>query len=70
MTILEYRLSLGWSAAELARRAKLSPKTVSRIEDGEAAYAHTIGAIARALSEGLGRTIAIHDLEGVNIVER
>ena len=70
MTIVEYRLSLGWSAAELARRANLSPKTVARIEDGEPAYAHTLGAIARALSDGLGRTITINDLKGVNIVER
>ena len=70
MTIEKYRVSLGWSAAELARRAKLSAKTLSRIENGEPAYAHTLGAIARALSEGLGRTITIDDLEGVNIVER
>ena len=70
MTIEQYRISLAWSAAELARRARLSPKTVSRIENGEAAYSHTIAAIARALSEGLGRTITIYDLDGVNILER
>ena len=70
MTIEEYRLSLGWSAAELARRARLSPKTVSRVENGEPTYPHTVGAIARALSEGYGQTITIRDLEGVNIVER
>lgn len=70
MTIEQYRLSLAWSAAELARRASLSPKTLSRIENGEPAFPHTIAAIARALSEGLGRTITIQDLEGVNIVDR
>jgi transcriptional regulator with XRE-family HTH domain len=70
MTIEEYRLSLAWSAAELARRAQLSAKTVARIENGEPAYPHTVAAIAKALSEGFGRAITIHDLEGVNIVER
>lgn len=70
MTIEEYRLQLAWSITELARRAKLAPRTVSRIEDGEPAYAHTIAAIANALSEGLGQRITIHDLDGVNIADR
>lgn len=70
MTIEEYRISLGWSAAELSRRAGIATKTISRIERGEPTFAHTVGAIARALSEGLGRTITIHDLDGVNLVER
>lgn len=70
MTIGDYRISLGWSATELARRSKLSSKTISRIERGEPAFSHTIGAIARALSEGLGQTITIHDLDGVNITDR
>lgn len=69
MTVEEYRVSLGWSAAELARRARLTPRTVARVENGEPAYAHTVGAIARAFSESLGRTITIHDLDGVNIVD-
>ena len=70
MTIEEYRLELAWPIAELARRAGLAPRTVSRIENGEPAYAHTIAAIANALSEGLGKKITIKDLDGVNIAER
>ncbi len=70
MTIEEYRLKLAWSITELARRSKLSSRTVSRIEDGEPAYAHTVAAIANALSEGLGREITIQDLDGVHIAER
>lgn len=70
MTIEDYRVSLGWSIAELARRSGLAARTISRIEKGEPAYSHTIGAIARALSEGLGKTITIHDIEGVAIVDR
>jgi len=68
MTVKDYRLSLSWSVSELARRAKLSNKTVSRIEDGEPAYDYTVSAIARAFSEALGRNITIYDLEGVNII--
>jgi transcriptional regulator with XRE-family HTH domain len=67
MTVKEYRISLGWSVSELARRAGVTNKTVTRVENGEVTYDYTAGAIARALSEGLGRIITIQDLEGVNI---
>ena len=70
MTIEDYRISLGWSAAELSRRSRVSTKTLSRIEKGEPTFPHTVGAIARALSEGLGKTITIHDIEGVNLVSK
>lgn len=70
MTVEEYRISLGWSVSELARRAGLTTKTISRIEDGEPVYDHTAGAVARAFSEGLGRTITIRDLEGINLVNK
>ena len=70
MTVEEYRISLGWSVSELARRAGLTTKTISRIEDGEPVYDHTAGAVARAFSEALGRTITIRDLEGINIVNK
>jgi transcriptional regulator with XRE-family HTH domain len=68
MTVKEYRLSLLWSVSELARRSRLSNKTVSRIEDGEPAYDYTVAAIAKAFSEALGQQITIRDLEGVNII--
>jgi transcriptional regulator with XRE-family HTH domain len=70
MTIKEYRLKLAWSLTELGKRANLSSRTVSRIENGEAAYDYTVAAIANALSEGLGKEITIKDLDGVNIAER
>ncbi|HEU5381815.1 MAG TPA: helix-turn-helix domain-containing protein [Ktedonobacteraceae bacterium] len=62
-------MSLAWSAAELARRARLTPKTVARVEHGEPVYAHTVAAIARALSEALGKTITIRDFDGVNLID-
>ncbi len=68
MTIKQYRVSLVWSVSELARRSGLTYQTVSRIEKGEPAYLHTVAAIVRALSEGLGKTITIEDLDGVNII--
>ena len=70
MTAKEYRIYLGWSQAELARRAKVSSRTVHRMEDGEAVQDYNAGAVARALSEGLGKTITIRDLEGVKISDR
>jgi transcriptional regulator with XRE-family HTH domain len=70
MTLREYRAYLGWSAAELARRAGLDAQTVRRVENGEPAFLHTIGAIATALSRGLGRTVKIEDIDGVNIIDK
>lgn len=69
MTIRDYRATLGWSLAELARRAGLTYQTVSRVERGEPAYLHTVGAIARAISEGLHKTITVNDLDGVDIID-
>jgi transcriptional regulator with XRE-family HTH domain len=70
MTITQHRLSLRWSISELARRSGLTYQTVSRIEKGEPAFDYTVAAIADALSQALGRTITIDDLERVKIVGR
>lgn len=67
MTLRQYRASLGWSLTELAGRAGVTYQTVSRIEKGEPAFLFTVAAIAKALSEGLGKTITVDDIEGVNI---
>ena len=69
MTLQEYRIRLGWSAEDLARRAGVNAQTVRRIERGNPTYLHTAGAIARALSEGYGREIAIEDIEDLVIRE-
>ena len=68
MTIRQYRLKLKWSISELARRSGLTAQTVSRIENGEPAFDYTVASIAEALSNALGQTITIDDLEGVKIV--
>jgi predicted transcriptional regulator len=69
MTVKQYRVLLGWAPSELARRAGLSARTINRVENGQPTYDYTLGAIARAISEGMGRTITIDDLEGANIVQ-
>ena len=67
MTLKEYRLRLKWSRTRLAREAGVTTQTISRIEDGEAAYDYTVSAIAEALSKAYGTTISMYDL-GVKIV--
>lgn len=69
MNLREYRAYLGWSAAELARRAGIDGQTVRRVERGEPTYLHTAGAIATALSKALGRTIRIEEIDGLNVID-
>ena len=67
MTIRQYRLQLGWSIAELAQASGLTAQTVSRIERGIPARDFNVAKVARALSEALGKTITVDDLEGVQL---
>ena len=67
MTLQEYRFALVWNQRELARRARLAYNTVVRVERGEPVREQVVAAIAKALSEGLGRTVTIQDIEGVVI---
>jgi transcriptional regulator with XRE-family HTH domain len=67
MTIEDYRIQLGWSQAELARKADIDINTLKRAINGQQVYKHTAGAIATALSQGLGRQITYKDLDGINL---
>jgi transcriptional regulator with XRE-family HTH domain len=69
MTIEDYRIKLGWSQAELARRANIDINTLKRAINGDQVFKHTAGAIATALSHGLGQEITYRDLQGVNVKE-
>jgi DNA-binding XRE family transcriptional regulator len=69
MTLGEYRVMLGWSPSELARRAGVSTRTIGRIEDGQPTYDYTLGAIARVISAELGRTVTIRDFDGANVIK-
>ena len=53
MTIEDYRIQLGWSLAELARRANIDVNTLKRAINGTPVYKRIAGAIASALSQGL-----------------
>lgn len=51
--IIRSRRALGWSQAELARRAGVRPETLNRIEQGKhSASAATIDKLDRALKAG------------------
>jgi transcriptional regulator with XRE-family HTH domain len=67
MTLAEYRTTLGWSQAELARRAGISNPTVSKAENGEPINGRSANLICNALSEGLGRRVNLSDIKGLNV---
>ena len=66
-TLKELRFEAGYSSSELARRANVSEPTVRRAENGDPVQELKASQIARALSEKLGRTIRIEDIDGLNI---
>ncbi len=69
MTIEDYRTQLGWSLAELARRADIDVNTLKRAIDGVPVRKEKAGAIANAISKGLGTTITYKDLDGVQVID-
>ncbi len=69
MTIEDYRIQLGWSLAELARRANIDVNTLKRAINGVPVYKRIAGSIATALSQGLGYQITYKDLDGVQTID-
>jgi hypothetical protein len=69
MTIEDYRIQLGWSLAELARKADIDVNTLKRAINGVPVYKRIAGAIATALSQGLGQTLTYKDLDGVLTID-
>ena len=65
MTLDDYRVKLGWTKAELARRADLREGTIRDAERGKSILKATAGKIARALSQGLGYEITYKDIDGL-----
>ena len=66
-TLRELRFEAGYSYSELARRADVSEPTVKRAENGDPVQEIKASQIVKALSERLGRTIRIEDIDGLNI---
>ena len=66
-TLKEYRVEANLSLSQLARRANIATATVSRAEDGLPVQELKAIAIARALSEVLGKKLTVHDIEDLKI---
>lgn len=66
-TIRDYRIELGWTITELARKAKLHRQTVASAENGELILPSSAKAIASAISRGLRVRVRPGDIEGLNI---
>ncbi len=68
MTTLEnLRLECQWSKNELARQSGLDFGTTNKAINGRPVSLNTANKLAHALTKGLGRTIRIQDIEGLNI---
>jgi hypothetical protein len=65
--LTEYRARLFWSVSELAQKANIDVSSVKRAERGLRISGRVARQIAEALSEGLGRTIAVQDIEGLDV---
>jgi len=67
MTLTEMRESVPMNIPELARAAGVDDMTVRNAENGQRISAKSARAIAQALSEALGRTIQVRDIEGLQV---
>ncbi len=67
MTLEDYRIQCGWSKNEMARRASMDFNTLQKALTGETVSFNTANKLVRAISQELGRTIRITDIEGLNV---
>ena len=67
MTLTELRESVPMNIPELARASGVDDQTIRNAENGQRIYAKTARAIAEALSNALGRTIRVHDIDGLQV---
>ncbi len=67
MTLTEYREAAALSIPELARKANVDDQSVRNAESGGRIQARVARSIAQALSEILGQTIRVTDIEGLNV---
>ncbi len=67
MNLTQLRESVPMNIPELARAAKVDDMTIRNAENGQRVSARTARAIAEALSNALGRTIRVQDIEGLQV---
>lgn len=67
MNLTELRESVPMSIPELARAAGVDDQTIRNAESGQRINVRTARAIAQALSNVLGRTIRVQEIEGLQV---
>ncbi len=67
MTLTELRESVPMNIPELARASGLDDQTIRNAENGQRISVRTAKAIAQALSQELGRTIRVQDIDGLQV---
>jgi transcriptional regulator with XRE-family HTH domain len=69
MTLDDYRIKCRWSKNELARQARIDINTLNRAMKGIPVSLDTAKKLASAISEGLGSSISIEQIEDLNIIK-
>lgn len=67
MTLEELRKGVPMSVQELATAAGVSNQTIRNAEEGQRISVQSARGIARALSEALGRTIKVQDIDRLQV---
>jgi transcriptional regulator with XRE-family HTH domain len=67
MTLTDLRESVPMNIPELARAAGVDAQTIRNAESGQRISVKSARAIAQALSDALGRTIQVRDIEGLQV---
>ncbi len=67
MNLEEFRQTIPWSRAELARQAGLDYQTVLKAETGSPVQPKSVQAILQALSRVKGRPVQLQEIEGIVI---
>jgi DNA-binding XRE family transcriptional regulator len=69
MTLDDLRIECRWSKAEMARQARIDTNTLNRAINGIPVSSDTARKLASAISQGLGRSISVDQIEGLKIIE-
>lgn len=67
MSLENMRLDAGLTISGLSREAKVDRRTIERAEAGELITEVKARAIARAISNAVGRTVTVQEL-GINVM--
>lgn len=70
MTLKDYLTQLGWTATDLSRYANINVRTARKAVVGETISNKVAQAIARAISEAMGKLIHVGDIEGLHLENR